>query len=222
MVRRTALLVMPVLIAVLLLALTATAVAHAVPVQPEVWVCPSGDCEHIGHSFNSIQGGLVAVQPGGTVHVAAGTYTGPVVIDKDVTIQGAGPDATFVQGASRVFDVVSATVVLDNLAVTGGSEPAGCGGGIYVNEFATLTLSSSLVFDNVAMNGGGICNEGLLFLTDSQIISNTANVDYGAGGGILNYGTASITGSDIVSNTAGMFGGGFANAGVCTITHSSL
>lgn len=74
----------------------AWAVATAYP-YPEVWVCESGDCDHPGFAFNTIQGAINAVDIGGTVYVADGTYNydteghpadkGLIKIGKSVTLK---------------------------------------------------------------------------------------------------------------------------------------
>ena len=111
----------------------------------EVWVdddyCET--CENDGHfwnydAFDSIQDGIDAVT-GSTIHVAAGTYTEQVVIDKSVNIIGAGSAATFIQpGAFPVIDVTANDVSISDLAIT---DPAEVAEGIQVNSTANLTLS---------------------------------------------------------------------------------
>ncbi len=223
--RRNTLLFISVFISVLLFVFTANTVARATPIGvTEAWVCPTGLCGHTGSEFSTLQAALTVVAKGGTVHVAAGDYTGPVVILQDVTILGAGPADTIIHGASAVFDITSGTVVLDGVAVTGGYGYLACGGGIRVNSFATLTLSNSSVYSNTGENGGGICNWGRLFMSNTSVMSNSigAGGPGYAGGGMSNYGRAEITGSTFVNNSASSFGGGLANAAYCTITNSSF
>jgi hypothetical protein len=92
----------------------------------------------------------------------------------------------------------------------------GIGGGIYNDIDSTLTLIGSEVISNVADEGAGIANYGLLYLLESSITGNRAN---DAGGGIENFsgGTLStnilnIVNSFVTYNDAG-WGGGITNDG---------
>src|SRR6476661_376078 len=58
-------------------------------------VCPSG-C-----TYSSIQAAVTAANPGDTVQVAPGTYNETqVVVDKPLTLQGAGPGQSIIDGGS--------------------------------------------------------------------------------------------------------------------------
>jgi hypothetical protein len=115
------------------------AIAATYP-MPEVWVCETGDCEHPGFEFATIQGGINAVDPGGIVHVADGTYTaategavpnqqGLINIYKSVTVVGDEDadeflpviDATGVDGVFKIHwqNIQDGTVVLEGLEMTG-------------------------------------------------------------------------------------------------------
>ena len=52
------------------------------------------------NAFDTIQEGIDAVSSGGTVNVAAGTYTEQVVINKNLTLQGAGAANTTIKAPS--------------------------------------------------------------------------------------------------------------------------
>ena len=147
--------------------------------------------------------------PGGTIHVAAGTYTENVTIDKNVMLLGAGPGeyGTIVDGnnVGTVFVVVpGVTVIISDMTIRNGRAPTG--GGIL--NTGTLTLNNSTVSGNTADNdGGGICNEATLTLTNSTVSGNTATV----GGGIFNFlGMAEVINSTVSGNTATL-GGGITN-----------
>ena len=147
--------------------------------------------------------------PGGTIHVAAGTYTENVTIDKNVMLLGAGPGeyGTIVDGnnVGTVFVVVpGVTVTLSDMTIRNGY--AETGGGIL--NTGTLTLNNTTVSGNRAVqDGGGICNEATLTLTNSTVSGNTATV----GGGIFNFlGMAEVINSTVSGNTATL-GGGITN-----------
>lgn len=154
--------------------------------------------------------------------------------DLDITDNaGASPDliitsdgfdyAVIIQdsGDDRVFQIHNAQVEFENLVIIGGSLPAGFGGGI--NNSGTLTITNSIITENLAASGfgGGISNTGTLTIIDSTLDSNAA-VD-GFGGGINNAGTLTITGSTFSSNSAGSaFGGDITNSGTLVIANSTF
>jgi len=94
---------------------TAVPAMAQLPPPNEVWVDDTGPSCLTGPGngtqldpFCKIQDGIDAVATGGTVYVAAGTYDEQVVINKSLTLQGAG-DTTIVQPSSdakltQVFD----------------------------------------------------------------------------------------------------------------------
>lgn len=73
-----------------------------------------------GHdAFNTINAGISAVAPGGTVHVAAGTYHEPqiVVVNKGLTLQGAGAASDTIDGGNAVISGAGShpgTIYLDH------------------------------------------------------------------------------------------------------------
>jgi hypothetical protein len=180
----------------------------------------------------------IALTPnGGTIKLAAGTYriedtVGGVtdedanqrgdfdIVDKTLTIRGAGEGATFIdaQQLDRVFHVlVGATLILEGVTVQNGgdSNEVNAGGGIF-NE-GTLELTESTVSGNVAEAsgvgfGGGIYNTGTARLTRATISSNRS---LSSGGGIENVGGSLILAETTVSgNTTTQEGGGIANRDV--------
>jgi len=70
----------------------------------------------------TIQAGADQVSSGGTVHVAAGTYTEDVSLNKAVTVQGAGAESSTVVGQSggshATFFVTATGVVIDGFTIT--------------------------------------------------------------------------------------------------------
>ncbi|MBI3461243.1 right-handed parallel beta-helix repeat-containing protein [Candidatus Acetothermia bacterium] len=76
---------------------------------------------NVPNDFKTLQEALDAVAPGGTVTVAAGTFTGPVGIYKSVTIQSA--NSTVLEGAKKIALVIASDakkVSLQNLTLRGG------------------------------------------------------------------------------------------------------
>jgi hypothetical protein len=159
-----------------------------------------------------LQEAIEQAQTGSTLTLCAGTWnlTGTVLIDKQLTLIGAGAGATVLDGgdAVRVLQIErNATVTLQDLTITKGRTILG--GGIF-NE-GTLTLLRVIVKGNSADLGGGILSyiATLTLEAGSSVAGNTANV----GGGIYNnQGMLTMeTGSSAMSNTASRSGGGIFN-----------
>jgi hypothetical protein len=104
-----------------------------------------------------------------------------------------------------------ATVTLDSCAVR--NNTASGGAGVHNAADGILLLSSCVVEGNVAtgtFGGAGILNEGSLYLEDSSIHNNHADVANANGGGLLNDNSASdevkILRSTFSGNSAEQFG----------------
>jgi len=168
------------------------------------------------------------------------SQTGDLDITSDLTIRGAGPTLTEIDGngSDRVLSVLSGTTTLARLSIAhgdagiangGGVRVAGAlvlqncrvhenlaefGGGIFVAA-GTLTVVSSRIDRNGARDaGGGIMNAGIASTThvvDSEISLNLAN--HGGGGGIFNGGSATLSNSTVSTNLAGNHGGGILTLG---------
>jgi parallel beta-helix repeat protein/predicted outer membrane repeat protein len=203
-----------------------TAPLPAIPAAAIWYVSPTGNdgntCQTPGAACATINAAINKAANGDTIEIAAGTYPEhDVQISKQLTLNGAGSTATFVDaGASgRIFEVTSA-VTMTNLRLQNGQTPAGslfvaAGGAVLNGGLANLTLRDVVLINNrAAGSGGAIFNAGQLTLNNTQVVSNTAAE---AGGGLYNYnqGVLTITQSSIVSNTAGAFesGGGIFAAG---------
>ena len=199
---------------------------QAAPLATLWYVSPTGNdgnnCQTPGTACATINAAINKAANGDTIEIAAGTYSEhDVQIAKQLTLNGAGSAATFVDGgaAGRIFNVTT-VVTLTNLRLQNGRTPAGAlftaaGGAILNNGLAQLTLRSVVLLNNRAGgSGGAIFNAGQLTLDNTQVVSNTADE---AGGGLYNYnqGVITATQSLIAHNTAlayesggGIFAGG--------------
>lgn len=142
------------------------------------------------------------------------------LIDSDMTIVGNGFTIRRDPGAAdfRIFEVdFNDALTLDNVVVSGGV--AVDGGGI--RNDGTLTVRNSALVDNVAtFRGGAIQNFGTAVLEATTISGNSA-VTFG--GGVQNYRSMIITDSRIEDNHADSRGGGIHQGdGTLTITGSTI
>jgi CSLREA domain-containing protein len=185
---------------------------------------------------------------GAIVEVPAGIYvlTLPAVNDDDpssgdldiinrvstspgLIVAGAGADQTIIDGngTDRVFNVAGGqTVSIIGLTVRNGNavEINGLGGGI-INE-GDLFLSHVVVADNTAFDGGGILSSGSLEVLDTSLLRNHA---LDSGGGIFNdFGSAlKVENSTIAYNTADAFsstesGAGLRNVGTLIMINATV
>jgi len=160
--------------------------------------------------------------------------TGQLLVNKSVTINGAGADLLAVDGnaASHVFQIGSGeTVTISNLTIRNGRDDFS-GGGISNGDGATSTITNCTVSDNSAGaiqgEGGGIFNGGTLTIINSTVNSNTvgsAGGVTGDGGGVFNGGTLTVVNSTVSGNAANSKsgqGGGIFSDGTLTIVNSTV
>jgi hypothetical protein len=162
--------------------------------------------------------------------VVDGTCTGNFYINKNLTLSGPaildGGGVPTQYGAA--LNVISGTVVLNNLVIQHGVGIDNLGGGLW--NSGQLTLNHSTVTHNTAYGVGGVFNMGQLTLNGSTVSNNTAT---NGNGGIFNCGDSLhdyglCTGApgsltlnySIVSNNVGGSGdgGGIANDGQAVMT----
>src|SRR5262245_24507902 len=204
---------------------TAFAIALVLTVLPSVasatgFFCGSGDVFCLVGSIGSSNEGRGA----DTIILEAGTFLVTVVdnlldgrnglpsITGRLTIQGAGPDATILDGGGLVrllHIAASGRVTLQGLTIQHGQPRGGVfdpdGGGAIFNR-GHLTLSEPVVRDSLtasrtgSFGGGGIFNVGTLRILDSRVTHNTSS-GVGVGGGIFSQGTLHILRSTIEDNS---------------------
>ncbi len=156
----------------------------------------------------TISNAITNAVAGDTITVGSSSMASPfnesITINKDLTIEGAGPSSTFVGGTS-------ALLLNNSVAI--------------VNQGVTATVTGITIQFGYALNGGGgINNAGTLSATNDTIEYNATGsvIDVtgsnaqsgGNGGGINNSGTLSATNDTISNNIAGNgFGFGFGGDG---------
>ena len=148
--------------------------------------------------------------------------TGALLVNKSVTINGAGADVLAVDAnmSSRVFQipVSGETITISGFTIRNGHD-GNAGGGIDNENNATLTITNCTISGNVAGLGGGTFNNGMLTITSTTIsdnFSSNGGAVYNSGGGIL-----TITNSTVSGNSASS-GGGIFNIAAFAITNSTF
>jgi hypothetical protein len=147
--------------------------------------------------------------------------TGQLLVDKSVTINGAGADVLAVDGnaTSRIFQIGSSeTVAISGVTIRNGV--GNFGGAILNGDSATLTISSVSLRGNTAGFGGGTFNSGTITIVNSTVSGNMAS----EGGGIYNSGagTLTISNSTFSGNIASEIGGGVFNIGTLRVANSTI
>ncbi|MGB2897190.1 MAG: choice-of-anchor Q domain-containing protein [Anaerolineales bacterium] len=189
----------------------------------------------------TIQVGVDAVDPGGTVGVRAGTYSAGITIAKSMTLQGEGAHLTYIDGGGTMpgLDIgVGTTVDVYDLTIQnavnsvygGGIRNQGTlwlaecviqdnyapgGGGLFSNHSATVL--GSFFQGNSAVVGGGIYFNGPLIMEDAIIRDNHVSGVESRGGGLYLNSAAGewsyIRNSTFSGNTAENIGGEFYGGG---------
>lgn len=128
----------------------------------------------------------------------------------------ANPTTLDAQGQGRVLCIIGdITTTIEGLRITGGDADglrgaswSGVGGGVYAAK-ATVTVSGSQVFSNVAEAGGGVyMREGSAILRGNTVSSNTVSGFEAMGGGMcLESVTATLANNAVATNTADAGGG---------------
>ena len=193
--------------------------------------------------------------PAGTYDLDLPTNSGGgrLVISNPVTVQGAGKSTTIVNQTvnDAVFQITAGDVAANNLTVQGGDAQAGGGfnigaavvditdavirdnfgftggGGILVAAGGDVRLRRVTIRDNEATGafGGGIWNQGTLWVYESEVTDNQSNRAGGVrNSGNLNLRNVTVSGNHANSPDAGVGGisqNGFAVLNNVTITQNT-
>lgn len=209
---------------------TATPPPTSTPPPPQmVTVCASG-CDYATIQAAIDDPDTVA---GSTIDIVEAVHTETdITVNKDVTIQGQGPENTVIQAHAepssapgRVLTIEpNATVVISGMTIRHGNlrvpgsdtefTEDDVGGAGIINH-GTLTLEECVVSDNIARHAGGILNKGFLTAFDCTFRDNVAYGSglmeraCGTGGGIKHVGPMmELVNCSIIDNTADVSAGG--------------
>lgn len=156
-----------------------------------------------GGCYSSIQAAVTAANPGDTVSVPAGTYNENVLIDKAITLQGAGAATTIINAVTSnpKEGVIVRNVTSGQATVTGFTIQNAALSGLAVFDSSNVTISNNVVQNNDKnlqfdpSTGAGSCKGAAAFDQDDcgeglhlrGVTSSTIekNVVQGNAGGIL-------------------------------------
>jgi len=157
-----------------------------------------------------------------TILLEAGTYKGhftiPALTGLTVGPKTPGTPVTLTGETSGTVLTVDggARATVEGLKITGGKTPSTrTGGGIF--NSGTLTVESSTVSGNSAIDGGGILNAYVTTVESSTISGNSATL----GGGIFSRGTTTTVESSTIWGNSARTGGGIVSFGTTTTVESS-
>ncbi|CAA6690796.1 MULTISPECIES: choice-of-anchor Q domain-containing protein [unclassified Lentimonas] len=202
------------------------------------------------NAFTSVQAAVDAVDEGGTVRVAAGTYDegAEIVISKTMTLEGEGNELTSLSGggdgdfatvdpsAHRVVYLPTGSLIeeaphitIRELSIVNG-EVAGLGGGILSYFWNSLTMENCTVSGNIASeDGGGVCFYAFgqtAIITDCTFEGNKS---MGNGGGLCVYSSpilmvqrSTFYNNDAVGEFDSSGGGIWVREGYATIINSTV
>lgn len=185
------------------------------------YVGPGGSdgnaCSSQSTACATVNGAISHATAGDTISIAAGTYTGNVTVDRNVTLAGAGARSTTLDGnnSGTVVTINSGvTATVQDLTIQGGNPAGGFGGGVLSG--GTLTVVRTAIVHNSAQGGANVVGyggagiavgSGTVTVRQSTIAFNTTNA-FGAGMYITSGASATIVDSTIANNTDSAGGGG--------------
>jgi predicted outer membrane repeat protein len=141
---------------------------------------------HAGPDVILVPAGTYVITRVGTDSIAS---VGDLDVTDDLTIQAVGGTVTIdANGAvtnDRAFKLLSGSLTLEGITITGGNTP-GSGGAIFAQGRGGLTLTNVTITGNTAAQGGGgvyaMCTT--IQIVSSVIQANVNSLEYG-GGGVL-------------------------------------
>lgn len=167
---------------------------------------------------NGASDGDVITIPADTTITLDPAFGGEIIIDKSITIEGAGPgssviDANGVFTFSRAFTIDDAGtgngVTISGVTIKNG-DPGADGGAIYIDNEGTLRLVNSELTNNEASGSGGAIyatSNASLVVEGSTFSENIASSDAGAIYQTGSEGSMTVSGSTFIKNEASSSGG---------------
>lgn len=183
----------------------------------------------------SIQAAIDSANPGDIVQIPAGNYRESIVLDKAVSLVGAGSETTIIEARSsrRVIHIigtaVNESVTISGLTVMNGNVgellflcPVSCGGGIMLEEGARPQMDDIHFMNNRATGrGGGLYADrfSTIHITNSEWSHNEAGSQ---GGGLYSANEAVVTNGRFSHNNSDIAGGGLTVVHTLSMTNTDF
>jgi hypothetical protein len=228
---------------VLAVAALVCALALARPGQAAEFPCVSGDIACLIRAINTAN----ATGEENTITLEAGTYTLTAVdnttegpnglpsVTSPLTIQGAGAESTVIERAASAppfrlgYVAPAGSLTLTGLTLRGGNAGLGSGGGGGILNRGTLTVTHSILDNNVisagqtSSGGGGLHNNGGTVVITNSTLANNAAVGGIGGGSLSTVGGAVVITDSTLAGNRGDSGGAIRNVnGTLAITNTTL
>jgi predicted outer membrane repeat protein len=215
-------------------------------VSTQWYVAPTGNdnnnCQSVSTPCLHIATAIQRASSGDAIHLAVGSYAENLTLSKSLTLIGAGPNQSFIDGSYGV-NTLTSTVTIDGSKVTGLSVnleelaiengTAHRGGGIYAIDAAFLLLKDLEVADNtyVPSNQPDEDGAGVYFLGENGVGSSNhklnilnSHIENNNGQGVTVFGDGAldIDTSSIMNNKGtGVTYGGTTTASLLTANISN-
>ncbi|OFW50585.1 MAG: hypothetical protein A2163_03005 [Actinobacteria bacterium RBG_13_35_12] len=147
--------------------------------------------------FNSITEGIEAVTSGKSVMVAAGTYNEQLIINKNIALQGASRDNTFITGSGLTGNLITIEanyVTITSFTIDGDSST---NVGIYFDNYSFININNNLIKNNK--------DYGISYINSAPIIEdNIIESNSSCGIKVATNGAGIIRNNSIISNQHGI------------------
>ena len=186
------------LLVALVAALGALPVGAVPTCTTDCYVSPTGNDGNDGATaatpLLTIQVAVNAVNAGGTVHLAAGTYTQDTLLNKSLILDGSGPATTFIDPASIGLDISADNVTVKDVALINAAIH-----GARIQKSPTPSVVANTTFDNVYFTTN--TSRGLEIGTSANDVTITNCVFDGNRTGIRSSSTAVVDGLHVTGST---------------------